>query len=243
MKSKNSETLIVVPAYNESETISNVIFSIKSALPNTDILVVNDASKDSTSQIVKELGVPILDLPVNLGVGGAMRLGFKYALKFGYANVVQIDADGQHHPSEVYKLVNELKNFDVVIGARFSGSGNYVVRGPRKWAMKLLSWALSIITKTKLTDTTSGFKANGPAAIELFSELYPAEYLGDTVESLVIASKNGLRITQVPVSMSERMGGTPSQNPLRSSLYLLRSVLALLTALLVPSRSKKEAKL
>jgi glycosyltransferase involved in cell wall biosynthesis len=177
----------------------------------------------------------VAELPVNLGVGGAMRLGFKYALAHGYSNVVQIDADGQHDPANVPALLAALDGADLVIGARFAGAGNYEARGPRRWAMRLLAHVLSRTTGTRLTDTTSGFKASGPRAVRLFASHYPAEYLGDTIEALVIASRAGCTVAQVPVSMRVRAGGQPSHAPLRAAGYLGRAFVALGFALIRPA--------
>jgi glycosyltransferase involved in cell wall biosynthesis len=164
-----------------------------------------------------------------------MRLGFKYALEHGFDNVVQIDSDGQHDPSSVLALLERLEFADLVIGARFAGTGEYEARGPRRWAMRLLASILSNTAHTRLTDTTSGFKASGPRAVRLFASHYPAEYLGDTIEALVIAARAGCIIEQVPVSMRVRAGGTPSHNPLRAAAYLGRAFVALCFALIRPS--------
>jgi glycosyltransferase involved in cell wall biosynthesis len=178
-----------------------------------------------------QAGAEVARLAVNLGVGGAMRTGFRYAVARGYEVVVQVDADGQHDPAEVKRLIALLDDADLVIGARFAGRGDYKVGGPRKWAMKVLSMVMSKIADERLTDVTSGFKAAGPRAIALFARQYPAEYLGDTVEALVLASRAGLKITQVPVVMRERQGGTPSHGPWKAAVYLVRAGLALLLAL------------
>jgi glycosyltransferase involved in cell wall biosynthesis len=164
-----------------------------------------------------------------------MRVGFRFALENGYDNVVQIDSDGQHDPSNVAALLKELETADLVLGARFAGEGDYRVRGPRQWAMLTLAAILSRSSRTKLTDTTSGFRASGPRAVALFAEDYPAEYLGDTIEALVIASRSGLVIRQVPVSMRARAGGVPSHNPFKSAAYLGRAGLALIFAYIRPS--------
>lgn len=228
-------TLIVMPSFNEEETVGDVVREVLEALPGVHCLVVDDGSRDATAQRAREAGAMVAVLPYNLGVGGAMRLGFKYALRAGYENVVQIDADGQHDPRSVPELLNALNNADLVIGARFAGEGEYEVRGPRKWAMKFLAATLSRTTRAKLTDTTSGYKASGPRAVQLFAEHYPAEYLGDTIEALVIAARNGCVITQVPVSMRPRAGGQPSHNPFKAAAYLGRALLALAFALARPS--------
>lgn len=229
-----SKTLIVLPAFNEQDVIADVIAEVFSTNPGVACLVVDDGSIDETSKIAKRAGAIVARLPYNLGVGGAMRVGFNYALANGFENVVQVDADGQHDPKDVARLIAELQTSDLVLGARFAGEGEYAVRGPRWWAMQILAKMLSRSAQTKLTDTTSGFRASGPRAVQLFAEHYPAEYLGDTVESLVIASRAGLRIQQVPVSMRERAGGAPSHSPLKASIFLARVGVAMLFAFLRP---------
>jgi glycosyltransferase involved in cell wall biosynthesis len=235
-----STTLIVMPAFNEEASVGDVIREAHAKLPGITILVVNDGSKDDTTRVAREAGALVATLPYNLGVGGAMRCGFRFALANGYRNVVQVDADGQHDPAELPKLVAELKSADLVIGARFAGEGDYAVRGPRRWAMVVLASILSRTAETRLTDTTSGFRASGPRAVELFAQHYPAEYLGDTVESLVIAARAKLIIRQIGVSMRERAGGTPSQNPVKAAMYLARVALAMAFAFIRPKISVKQ---
>jgi len=225
--------LIVVPAWNEEAAVGGTVREILSALPSADVLVVSDGSTDDTARAAKLAGARVLELPYNLGVGGAMRAGFRYAVRYGYDAAVQVDADGQHDPSEVPALLAGLGTADVVIGARFAGNGsNYQVRGPRKWAMTVLAKALSKVARTKLTDTTSGFKATGRRALPLFAEYYPVEYLGDTIESLVIAVRAGCVIRQVPANMRPRRAGTPSHSPIKAAVYLFRAGFALLLALI-----------
>ncbi|WP_104162432.1 glycosyltransferase family 2 protein [Cryobacterium sp. N22] len=235
MSSVLARTLIVMPAFNEEESVGDVVREVFSALPGVHCLVVNDGSADQTTAFARRAGAVVAELPVNLGVGGAMRLGFKYAIAHGFDNVVQIDSDGQHDPSNVLALLERLDDADLVIGARFAGVGDYEARGPRRWAMRVLSVILSRTARTPLTDTTSGFKASGPRAVALFASHYPAEYLGDTIEALVIASRAGCRIEQVPVVMRVRAGGQPSHNPLRAAAYLGRAFVALCFALIRPS--------
>jgi len=233
------QVLLVLPAWNEEESLPGVLAEIKAELPAVGVLVVNDCSSDRTSAIAHAAGVQVLDLPLNLGVGGAMRAGYHFARDHGYDVAVQLDADGQHDPAEVPLLLDALgaKNVDVVIGARFAGRGEYDVRGPRRWAMRLMSWVLSRITGATLTDATSGFKACGPRAIALYAVDYPAEYLGDTIESLVIGARAGLVVTQVGVRMRPRAGGNASHNPLKSLVFLVRAVVALVIALTRPKLS------
>ncbi|MFU8945626.1 glycosyltransferase family 2 protein [Mycetocola zhadangensis] len=237
MQRPPAPTLIVMPAFNEAEAIGSVIAEVRASVQNAHVLVIDDGSSDETARVAALAGADVAQLPFNLGVGGAMRLGFRYAIRNGYANVVQLDSDGQHDPSYVKELVNGLDRSDIVIGARFAGEGNYAVKGPRRWAMSLLSFVISRIAHTRLTDTTSGFKACGPRAVQLFAAQYPAEYLGDTIEALVIAARAGCIIEQHPVAMRERQGGIPSHNPWKSAVYLGRAFFALSVALVRPASS------
>lgn len=223
--------LVVIPALNEAATIAVVISEIRAEAPSADILVVDDGSRDQTGPVARHAGATVLRLPFNLGVGGAMRAGFRYALRHDYHTVVQIDGDGQHDPRYMGALLAELQHADVVIGARFAGEGVYRVRGPRRWAMVLLARVVSWRARERLTDVTSGFRAANRRAMRVFASHYPAEYLGDTVESLMIAARAGLTIKQVPVGMRSRSGGAASQSPIRASLYLMRAAMALVLAL------------
>lgn len=236
-----SSLLVIMPALNEEEALPGLLEELHSALPDADFLVVNDGSTDNTSRAARAGRAMVLDLPINLGVGGAMRAGYKFAAREGYSQAVQVDADGQHDPADVVRVVDALaaEVADVVIGARFAGTGSYHARGPRRWAMTALSAALSRIAGTKLTDTTSGFRASNRRAIELFASEYPAEYLGDTIESLVIACRAGLRVRQVGVEMRPRSGGAPSHSPVKAVVFLGRAILALVIALSRPMRQSK----
>jgi glycosyltransferase involved in cell wall biosynthesis len=225
--------LVVVPAWNEEACVASTVHEIRAAVPAADIVVVDDGSTDRTARQARFAGADVIQLPYNLGVGGAMRAGFRYGIRHDYDAVVQVDADGQHDPREIPVLLDALRDADVVVGARFADPGDpYRVRGPRRWAMTVLARTLSRLTGTRLTDTTSGFRGSGRAALEVFARYYPVEYLGDTVESLVIATRAGCRVTQVPVHMRPRRGGTASHNPLKALVYLLRANLALGLALI-----------
>lgn len=224
--------LAVVPAWNEETCVADTIKEIRAAVPSVDIVVVDDGSVDRTAFRARQAGADVIELSYNLGVGGAMRAGFRYAERRDYDVVIQVDADGQHDPYEIPRLLDKIvEGNDIVIGARFANRGDYKVRGPRKWAMVLIAKVLSWITGARLTDATSGFKASNRLAIALFAEHYPAEYLGDTIEALVIAARTKLRVGQVPVHMRERRSGVPSHSPVKSAVYLFRAVLALAMAL------------
>lgn len=218
--------LVIIPALNEAQTIAAVIAKAKAALTDVDVLVVNDGSTDNTTNVARQAGAIVAELPFNLGVGGAMRTGLRYAREHGYGAAAQIDADGQHDPGHLPELLAKLNTADMVIGARFAGVGSYTARGPRKWAMTVLAKSLSSYVGITFTDTTSGFRVFGPKAIALLSHTMPAEYLGDTLDAIVSIHKAGLTITQVPVEMYERQGGTPSANTFKSTVYLSRAVIA-----------------
>jgi glycosyltransferase involved in cell wall biosynthesis len=222
--------LVVVPAYNEAGSVEAVVRRIFEAAP-VDVLVVDDGSKDRTSHLARRAGAQVARLPFNMGVGAAMRTGFRYAERQGYDAVVQVDGDGQHDPTFLPQLLEALDTADVVIGARFAGVGAYAVSGPRAWAMRVLSFLLSRITGTQITDATSGFRGANRRAIGVFATHYPAEYLGDTVESLVIARRLGLIVRQVPVAMRPREAGRASQGLGGATLYLGRALAAVLLAL------------
>ena len=225
--------LIVIPAFNEANSIGNVIQDIRIHIPSASILVVDDGSSDKTVEVAESAKVNVLSLPFNIGVGGALRAGFLFAHRNAFTQVLQIDADGQHSAEHAKMILESSDGFDIVIGSRFAESKhNYDASLLRRLAIRLLSAVISKICKTKLTDVTSGFRLSSSAAIELFMKDYPVEYLGDTVESLVIAHKAGLSIKEVPVQMSKREFGSPSQNVLKSSWYLLRALLVIILSLI-----------
>ena len=229
---QSRDILIAIPAWNEQGSLGSVIAEVHEQHPAAGILVVNDGSTDSTAQVARDAGAHVVSLPFNVGVGGAMRTAFLFAKRHGYRALVQVDADGQHDPSDLSRLIEGLDSADIVVGTRFHENSMYFVGGPRRWAMVLLSKALSRMNRGPITDPTSGFRSAGPRAIELFSVNYPAEYLGDTVGSLSIAIRHGLVIDETPVTMYYRAIGRPSKNALWSALYLGRATLALVATLL-----------
>ncbi|MFI9554244.1 glycosyltransferase family 2 protein [Nonomuraea endophytica] len=225
--------LIIIPAFNEEQSIRLVIDELERACGYADILVVDDGSADSTAALAEAAGVAVLRLPYNLGVGGAMRAGYRYALERGYDVALQVDADGQHDTRYIGKLVAAVESADIVIGSRFAGAGTYTsAKFARRLAMRLLAMVVSGLARTKLTDVTSGFRAANRKAMAIFAVHYPVEYLGDTVESLVIAVRSGCVIRQIPVKMRPREYGTASQSSLRALVYLVRAGVALGLALI-----------
>lgn len=218
------QTLIVIPAFNEEAALPGVLAEVLAVQPDAHILVVDDGSADRTSAVAREAGVEVMTLPFNLGVGGALRAGFRFAQRFGYGRIVQVDADGQHDPERIPILLAGLESADLVIGTRFAGAGTYQVGVVRHTVMNFLAHRLSRRTGTVLTDVTSGYRAFGPRSIALFADNYPVEYLGDTVEALLIAARAHLTVAQVPVVMRPRSGGVPSHSAVSSALLLARIV-------------------
>src|SRR4051812_22923871 len=161
--------LVVIPAWNERGSVGWVVRELREGYPEMDVLVVDDGSQDDTAAVAADAGATVCRLPFNLGVGGAMRTGYRYALRHDYDAVVQVDADGQHDASYLPVLLDALDDADVVVGARFAGTGHYVARGPRRWAMRLLALVLSWLARRPLTDVTSGFRAVNRRGVELFA--------------------------------------------------------------------------
>jgi glycosyltransferase involved in cell wall biosynthesis len=222
--------LVVLPALNEESTVAIVVKEVQAAVPDATVLVVDDGSHDHTGERARQAGAQVVTNPFNLGVGGAMRVGFRVAEAQGYDLLLQVDADGQHDARDIALLLaafDDESGPQVVIGARFAGQDYIAVPRARRAAMRILARHLSRLTRTRLTDVTSGFRAHNRPAIELFARSYPADYLSDTVESLIILAEAGGRIHQVPVGMRPRLAGFPSQSPARAALYLLRVVLFL----------------
>ncbi|CAH0130396.1 Undecaprenyl-phosphate mannosyltransferase [Microbacterium foliorum] len=230
MGSASERLIIIVPAWNEENNVGTTVTEIRSTLPGADIVVVDDGSTDATGTVARAAGADVLTLPYNMGVGGAMRTGYAYAQRHGYDRAIQVDADGQHNPEDITRILEGLSSADISIGARFADVGSYQARGPRRWAMVFLAGAISRIAGTKLTDVTSGFRAANRRAIDQYVSYFPAEYLGDTIDSLVAALHADLTVTQVPVAMRPRMSGNPSQGFVGSAIYLARSIFAMTLA-------------
>jgi len=224
--------LVIVPAWNEARNVGTTLREIRAASSNYDVAVIDDGSTDGTRDVARDAGATVITLPFNLGVGGAMRTGFTYAQRHGYRRAIQVDADGQHNPADIQLVLAGLDHADISIGARFADVGDYSVRGPRRWAMIFLAKVMSRVSKTRLTDATSGFRAAGQRAIDQYVRYYPAEYFGDTLDSLVAACHAGLTVTQVPVAMRARMHGTSTQGTFGATVYLLRAVFALSLAVM-----------
>ena len=224
------KALVAIPAYNEEASLGAVLADLRNHHALEHVIVIDDGSRDTTATIAREAGVRVIRHPVNLGVGAAMGTAFKYAALHGYEALVQLDADGQHRPEFLGVLLDEVGTADIVIGSRFADGGYFRTTRARRTVMRVIAWVVSTYARSSLTDVTSGFRVSGPRAIALFSQHYPVEYLGDTVESIVLASRQGLTVKEVSVTMNERFGGLPSQTIFRAFLYTGRIFLILLLA-------------
>jgi len=222
-----SKVLIIIPAYNEERSIENVIREVKSANSNYDILVINDGSSDNTSKIAKTCGVKVIDLPFNLGIGGAVQTGFIYAKNEYYDIAVQLDGDGQHDSRFIKDLIVLIENqeADMVIGSRFKGNTNYKIPILRKIGMIFFSKFIKILTGLDIKDTTSGFRAVNRRVIEYFSERYPLDY--PEVDVIVRLYKKGFKIKEIPVYMNARKYGRSSITPLKAIYYMVKVSFAL----------------
>ncbi|HXY55142.1 MAG TPA: glycosyltransferase family 2 protein [Nitrospirota bacterium] len=226
------KTLIIVPAYNEEESLPGVIRDLRENIRFADILVVNDGSRDATARTAEEMGVVVVSLPFNLGIGGAMQAGYLYAEQGGYDIAVQFDGDGQHLAGEIEKLLRQINegSADLVVGSRFLKRGRYNASVFRKIGIWIFSAVLSRILGMPVTDSTSGFRAANRRVITFFSRTYPDDY--PEVEALVLLHKAKMRIAEVPVSMRERTGGRSSITPIRSAYYMIKVLLAIFIDLL-----------
>lgn len=193
-----------------------------------DVLVVDDGSVDATVHAARRAGAYVLSHPFNLGVGAALRSGFRFAKERGYHAVVQLDADGQHDADEAGQLVQALDEHDadLVVGSRFAAG--YRVGRARRLAMRWLARVVRRRLGAPITDATSGFRSFGPRAVECFAAAYPTAYLSDTVEALLVAADCDLHVVEIPVQMHERQGGNPSATNLRSAVYFVRLALVIL---------------
>lgn len=224
----DKKTLIIVPAFNEEGNIPLVAEEIKNSLPQCDILVVNDCSRDNTSAMARKGSrAKVVDLPHNLGIGGAVQTGFKYAAVNGYDIAVQVDGDGQHIPAEVARLLSamESKRCDMVIGSRFLDTRSFRTTVSRRAGIKLFYYIFKLLLGIRITDGTSGFRAYNRKCIEYLKDFYPDDY--PEPEAIVMLHKKGLRICEVGVRMRERIHGTSSITPIKSFYYMAKVSLSI----------------
>lgn len=211
--------LVAVPALNEGAVIGQVLRSLSEVHPLDDVVIVDDGSSDDTASIARAMNVRVVSHAINLGVGAAMGTAFKYAVANNYDAVIQFDGDGQHRPGHIAELVAAAADADIVVGSRFAMGGTFKSSAARRGVQRFIARVVSLYARTRLTDATSGFRIAGPRALKVFAAHYPVEWLGDTVESIVLATRQNLTVREIPVVMDERAGGAPSQSLLRATLY------------------------
>ena len=218
----------VVPARNEEDAVARVVAELRAFDPELDVVVIDDGSEDSTAERAAAAGAAVVRLPFNLGIGGAVQTGFKYALDHGYETVIRLDGDGQHDPEQIPNLLAPLDRdeADVIVGSRFAaGAGEYRAPFARRAGIRWFAHLVSLLTRQTLTDTTSGFQAVNERAIRLFAADYPHDY--PEVEAAVMLVRHRLRILEVPATMRGRETGRSSITLLRSLYYAVKVTLAL----------------
>lgn len=225
--------LIIIPAFNEGERLPGVLANIKSSNPRADILVINDGSADRTSEIAKQANVKVLDIPFNIGYGGAVQTGFRFAKEYGYDFIITIDGDGQHDPSSAKDLIKAMQkgHADVVIGSRFLG-GSYRMSLPRKIGVWLFSMIARLYTGIKFTDPTSGFQLLGKRVISYLAEgnNYPLDY--PDVNIIMALHKMNFKVVETQVKMKEKLNGKSMHSGIRPVVYVIRMFLAIFMVLL-----------
>lgn len=239
-------TLVFIPAWNEEASIAAVIADVREHLPEADVLVVDDGSFDATAARAREHGAMVASLPFNQGLGAALQTGYLYALREGYDFCAHLDADGQHPAAEVARLLEEVRSgrADLVIGSRYHAEGvtaegdDYRPTISRRIGTSVFRFFLTLATRQRFTDTTSGMRAANRRVMALFSKHYSPDFA--EIESLQLAVRQGLRVEEVPVRMLERTGGTSFLTPLRSAFFIFKGLVVLLVGQFKPRRAEAE---
>lgn len=215
--------LVIVPAFNEAMSVGSVLEGLQEH--NLHVVVISDGSVDETASIARKMRVDVLDLPINLGVGGALRAGFQFACRHGYEAIIQVDADGQHpigHISNLISAANE-NGADMVIGSRFiQTSSSMSVNGLRRSTMRVLAWSASRSAKTTITDSTSGFRLIRQPLLGRFSHTFASNYLGDTYEAIIAAGRAGFKVEEISTPIRERLHGESSSSTTQSFLQTIK---------------------
>jgi glycosyltransferase involved in cell wall biosynthesis len=226
-------TLVFIPAWNEEATVGDVIAGLRERLPDADVLVIDDGSTDATTSRARAAGAQVATLPFNQGLGAALQTGYLYALRGGYELCAHLDADGQHPPEDVGRLLDEVREdrADLVIGSRYSEPGEldreeYRPTLSRRIGTSLFRFFLTLATRQRFTDTTSGMRAANRRVMILFGERYSPDF--GEIESLQRAVRQGLRVKEVPVRMLERQDGDSFLTPLKSAFFIFKSLVVLL---------------
>jgi glycosyltransferase involved in cell wall biosynthesis len=228
MKDVLKQSLIIIPAFNEEAAIPALLQEVRQAAPETDIVVINDCSDDRTGDVARQHGAAVLDLPCNLGVGGAVQAGFRYACARGYSYVIRCDGDGQHPPSEIPKLVAAMQTgqFDLVVGSRFLEDESYKSTALRSIGIRGLAFMLSVICRARITDPTSGFQMLNRPILCCFAHSYPLDY--PEPESIALLRRQGYRFGEVATRFRPRMTGKSSIESWGTLYYMIKVSLALL---------------
>lgn len=223
-----AEVLILIPAYNEAGSIGTVIDEIRAAMVDVDILVISDGSTDATAAIARERGATVVELPQNLGIGGAMQTGYRYAARNGYRAAVQIDGDGQHDVRELPPLLAAVLagEVDLAVGSRYVSDSGYRGARMRRMGSWLLAWWVRTVTGRMVHDPTSGFRVASASVVALFAEEYPVDY--PEVETLALLERRGFTVREWPVKMRSRAAGRSSITPWKSVEYMVKVGLAVL---------------
>lgn len=221
----NDRVLLAIPAHNEERSIEGVVSdALATGLP---VIVVDDGSDDATAAIARNAGAVVLSLPVNLGVGGARRCAYRYAVAHGYNCLAECDADGQHPVHAISQLISEAesRNLDMLIGSRFTEGVSSTLEASRlrRSAMRFLAASASRASRSQITDSTSGFRVIREPLLSAFAESLPAYYLGDTFEAIVAAGRSGYRIGETPIQMGPRLHGTSSASPGNAVRFVIRA--------------------
>lgn len=229
------KALVIIPAYNEEGAIVETIHNLKKNCENVDYIIINDCSKDKTLEICRENQFNVVNLPINLGIGGAVQTGYKYAYENGYDVAIQMDADGQHDPKYISKLIAKIEEGnDFAIGSRFLEKEGFQSTFIRRMGINLYSWIIKVFTKKEIKDTTSGYRAAGKKVIKLFAKSYPVDY--PEPETNAFIAKNNFKIVEIPMKMKERDSGTSSITPIKSIYYAVKVGLAVTLACIFKNR-------
>lgn len=220
--------LIIIPAYNESESIEDTIRNIEKFADEFDYVIINDCSTDNTLEICKKNNFNVINLPQNLGIGGAVQTGYLYGCRNGYDMAVQVDGDGQHDPAFLKKMADTLQqnNLDMVIGSRFIEKKGFQSTGLRRLGIRYFTGLIKVLTGKTITDPTSGLRMVNKTIMSIFSVNYPKDY--PEPESVVAIIRKGMKVGEIPVVMHERTGGVSSISAKKSVYYMIKVSLAIL---------------
>lgn len=231
------KTLIIVPAYNEAKSLPKLFKELKAAPVSCDIVVINDCSTDETEAVCREHGVNVISLPVNLGIGGAVQTGYRYAWVHGYDAAVQMDGDGQHDPRFLKLLLSKIEEgYDLCIGSRFIENEGFQSSASRRLGIKYFTWLIKFMTGNRFSDPTSGYRACSRGLIRQFAHDYPKDY--PEPETIVAAHRNRFKICEVPVIMNARQEGTSSITNWKAIYYMIKVSLAIAIASIARRRDE-----